>query len=81
MKLKYNMPAKELSPEEFEKLSKHIFTTEHKAGTGVLQTNLSEEEIDRDMKKIFDDIDKQGHEYIHTLEIIPDDGSKPYFIH
>jgi hypothetical protein len=51
-------------------------------GIGVLQTSLSEEEISRDIKKIFDDLDKQGYEFIHTLEVIPNDGSsKPYFIH
>jgi hypothetical protein len=52
-------------------------------GIGVLQTSLSEEEISRDIKKIFDDLDKQGYEFIHTLEVIPDDGGdgKRYLIH
>lgn len=75
------MPAKEISPEEFEEISKHILTTEHKKGIGDLTTNLSEEEISRDIKKIFDGIYNQGYEFVHTLEVIPDDGSKPYFIH
>ena len=75
------MPAKELSPKEFEELSKQIFAMEHRKGIGIIKTNLSEEEISRDIKGIFEDIDKQGYQYIHTLAVIPDDGSKQYFIH
>jgi hypothetical protein len=35
------MPAKILTPEEFEELSKHILDIEHKKGIGVIKTNLS----------------------------------------
>jgi thiamine phosphate synthase YjbQ (UPF0047 family) len=76
------MPPKELSPKEFEQLNKQFFTTAHKKGIGVLQTNLSEEEINRDIKKIFDQLDEEGGEYIHTLEVKHDDGGgKRYLIH
>ena len=73
------MPARELGPEELEELSKHILDTEHKKGIGIMQTNLSEL-TDTDVKNMFYYIDKQGYEFIHTLEVRPDDGSK-YFIH
>jgi hypothetical protein len=45
-----------------------------------MQTNLSEEQITKqDIKNMFEYIDKQGYEYIHTLEIIPDDKSKEHY--
>lgn len=77
------MPAKELSPKEFEELSKHILTTDHKKGIGAMQTNLSEKQITRqDIRYMFEYIDQQGREYIHTIEIRSDDkSSKPFFIH
>ena len=59
---------KELSPKEFEERSKLILWT---------YGSVSEEEINAGVKRQFEELP----EFIHILEIRPDDGSKPYFIH
>ena len=61
------MPAKELSPEEFEETGKLILWT---------YGSVSEEEINAGIKRQFEELP----DFIHILEIRPDDGSKPYFI-
>ena len=63
------MSVKELSAKEFEESSKLILYTYTSA--------VSEEEINADIKRQFEQLD----DIIQILEIRPDDGSKPYLIH
>ena len=51
-------------------------------GIGELHTKgLNEQEESNHIQKTFQEISDLGYEHIHTLEVIPSDGRKPYFVH
>ena len=43
---------------------------------------LTEEEENRELKKAFQEIANDfGYYNIHTIQVVPDDGRPPYFVH
>lgn len=49
--------------------------------TELYTKDLTEEEEGEHIQQVFQDISDLGYDYIHTLQIIPEDGRKPYFVH
>ena len=50
-------------------------------GIGELHTKgLTEQEESNHIQKTFQEISDLGYDHIHTLEVIPSDDRKPYFV-
>ena len=71
------MPRKLMDKKDWADLSRHM----HNRGIGELQTNLTEEELSRELKKTFEEIAELGYSHIHTLKVCPSDGREPYMVH
>lgn len=70
--------SKPMDEKDWANLSRHI----HNQGIGELETKgLTEEEESNHIQKTFQEISDLGYDHIHTLEVIPGDGRKPYFVH
>lgn len=65
-----------------DKTLREIATQLMNRGIGELHTRgLTEEEESNHIQKTFQEIADLGYQHIHTLEVIPEDGRKPYLIH
>jgi hypothetical protein len=70
------MPRQPISKERLAE----IWTNRHKyGGMAECQTKGFTEEEER--KEMFQDVWKAGHENVHTLRIVPEDGRAPYYVH
>ena len=65
-----------------DKTLKQIATQLMNRGIGELHTKgLTEQEESNHIHKTFCEISKLGYDHIQTLEVIPSDGRKSYFVH